>query len=129
MKSEFEIAITQLCSDRNLSPDVILEAIEAALVSAYKRNFGSAANQNVVVRLNRQSGDVRVFVQRQVVEEVADPRVEVSLEEARAANPNAKLGGVVEEEVTPQNFGRIAAGAASEGSFRIARAIVPVYSG
>ncbi len=114
MKSDFVAAINQVSSEKGVSKEVVIQAIEAALVSAYKRNFGSAANQNVVVRLNRQSGDVRVFVQRQVVEEVRDPRTEISLEEARAENPNARLDDIVEEEVTPQNFGRIAAQTAKQ---------------
>ena len=114
MKSDFIAAINQVSSEKGVSKEVVIQAIEAALVSAYKRNFGTAANQNVVVRLNRQSGDVRVFVQRQVVEEVEEPRTEISLGEARAIKPDVKLGDVVEEEVTPQNFGRIAAQTAKQ---------------
>jgi len=112
MKSEFEIAITQLSADRNLSPEVILEAIEAALVSAYKRNYGSS--QNVRVTINPRTGQARVFVKKQVVEKVRDNRTEVSLAEARTYNPEAKLGDMVEIEVKPRNFGRIAAQTAKQ---------------
>ena len=77
MKSEFEIAITQLCSDRNLSPEVILEAIEAALVSAYKRNYG--ANQNVRVTVDPRTGQARVFVDKTAVQTVEDEQTEMPL--------------------------------------------------
>jgi len=114
MKSDFVAAINQVSSEKGVSKEVVIQAIEAALVSAYKRNFGTAANQNVVVRLNRQSGDVRVFVQRQVVEDVKEPRAEISLAEARAIKPDVRIEDVFEEEVTPQNFGRIAAQTAKQ---------------
>src|SRR5947207_2571617 len=71
MKTDFIAAITQVSSEKGVSKEVVIEAIEAALVSAYKRNFGDA-NQDVAVRLHRQTGDVRVFVSKRVIEEVAD---------------------------------------------------------
>ncbi len=112
MKSEFEIAITQLSSDRNLSPEVILEAIEAALVSAYKRNYGS--NQNITVTINPQTGQARVFVKQEVVEEVVDDRSEISVADAQKHQKGAKLGDLVDIELTPRNFGRIAAQTAKQ---------------
>jgi len=112
MKSEFEIAITQLSADRNLAPEIILEAIEAALVSAYKRNFG--ASQNVHVSINPRTGQARVFVKKLVVEQVSDPRNEISLEDARALEPEASLGDLIDVEIKPRNFGRIAAQTAKQ---------------
>ena len=113
MKSEFEIAVTQLCSDRNLSPEVILEAIEAALVSAYKRNFGTS--QNVSVTVDRRTGQARVWIKKVVVETVVDERLEISLVEARQKHkPDAKVGDFVDIEVKPRNFGRIAAQTAKQ---------------
>ncbi|NLD74826.1 MAG: transcription termination/antitermination protein NusA [Chloroflexi bacterium] len=112
MKSEFEIAITQLCSDRNVSPEVIIEAIEAALVSAYKRNYGP--NQNIRVSVDRHSGQARVYVSRIVVAEVEDEDTQISPEEAGAIDSSAELGDVVEIEVKPRNFGRIAAQTAKQ---------------
>ncbi|MHB0856521.1 MAG: transcription termination factor NusA [Anaerolineae bacterium] len=112
MKSEFEIAITQLSSDRNLSADVILEAIEAALVSAYKRNYGP--NQNISVTLDPRTGQARVFVKKEVVEEVTDDHMEMTLAEARTHKPDAVLGNFVDIELTPRNFGRIAAQTAKQ---------------
>lgn len=112
MKSEFEIAITQLSSDRNLSPEVILEAIEAAIVSAYKRNYGSG--QNASVTINPRTGQAQVFVKKMVVEEVADQNVEIPLAEARTYAPDAEIGGFIDIEVKPRNFGRIAAQTAKQ---------------
>ncbi len=112
MKSEFEIAITQLSADRNLSPEVILEAIESALVSAYKRNYG--ASQNVSVKLDTHTGKAQVYVKKQVVETVEDDRNEMTLEEARQIDPKAKLSDFIDVEVRPRNFGRIAAQTAKQ---------------
>jgi N utilization substance protein A len=112
MKSEFEIAITQLCSDRNLPAQVILEAIESALVSAYKRNFG--ANQNVQVTLDPRTGQARVFVTKIIVDNVQDDRTEISVAEARSFKADAALADTVQIELTPRNFGRIAAQTAKQ---------------
>ncbi|HVC35692.1 MAG TPA: transcription termination factor NusA [Chloroflexota bacterium] len=109
MKTDFVAAINQVSSEKGISKEVVVEAIEAALVSAYKRNFSGAADQDVVVRLNRQTGDVRVFVVKRVVEEVTDPLIEISLAEARGIEPTAALEGTVEVETTPRDFGRVAA--------------------
>ncbi|NMA94499.1 MAG: transcription termination/antitermination protein NusA, partial [Clostridiales bacterium] len=87
--------------------NILLEAIEAALVSAYKRNFGTS--QNVRVDMDRESGNVRVFSLRKVVDELEDEFLEISLEDARQIDKNYKLGDFIEREVTPKNFGRIAA--------------------
>ena len=112
MKSEFEIAITQLSADRNLSPEVIVEAIEAALVSAYKRNFGSS--QNVTVTIHPQTGQAQVNVKKAVVENPVDEGAEISLAEARTHDPDVELGGFVNIDVKPRNFGRIAAQTAKQ---------------
>ena len=112
MKSEFEIAITQLSSDRNLSPEIILDAIQAALVSAYKRNYG--LNQNVSVTLDPRTGQARVFVKKTVVEAVQDERTEISPAEARTYKADAQLGELLDIEVKPRNFGRIAAQTAKQ---------------
>lgn len=112
MKSEFEIAMTQLSADRNLSPEVILQAIEAALVSAYKRNYGSV--ENVGVTIDPHSGQARVSVKKLVSETVEDTRVQIPLAEARTYDPDAEIGGLVDIEVRPRNFGRIAAQTAKQ---------------
>jgi N utilization substance protein A len=112
MKSEFEIAITQLAADRNLEPRVILEAIEMALVSAYKRNFGSS--QNVSVTLDPRSGQAQVYVKKVVVEQIEDESNEISPDDARLVLASAKVGDFVDIEVKPRNFGRIAAQTAKQ---------------
>jgi N utilization substance protein A len=112
MKSDFMLAINQLCSERKLSRDVVLEAVEAALISAYKRNFGSATNIEAQVEPN--TGDVRVFAIKEVVEVVQDQKTEISLDEVRDFDPSAELGGTVMIESTPRDFGRIAAQTAKQ---------------
>ncbi|MGI6376005.1 MAG: transcription termination factor NusA [Anaerolineae bacterium] len=112
MKSEFERAITQLSADRNLAPEVILEAIEQSLVLAYKKHFG--ATQSVVVKIDSHTGAAQVYVAKQVVDQVLDPMVEIDLPAARALQPTAKLGDLVEVEEHPENFGRIAAQTAKQ---------------
>ena len=112
MNAEFIEALNQLEKEKGISKDILLEAIEAALISAYKRNFHSA--QNVRVDIDRESGKVRVFARKTVVDEVADPRLEISLEAAREISPSYQLGDIVEIEVTPADFGRIAAQTAKQ---------------
>ncbi|HLG50991.1 MAG TPA: transcription termination factor NusA [Chloroflexota bacterium] len=114
MKTDFMAAINQVSSEKGISPEVVIQAIEAALVSAYKRNFGGAPNQEVVVRINRQTGEVRVYTVKRVVAEVTDPRVEIGLDEARTVDPSAQIDGTVEIETTPRDFGRIAAQTAKQ---------------
>lgn len=112
MNTQLLEALADLMREKGISKEVIMEAIEAALVSAYKRNFGQA--QNVRVDLNMETGTIRVLARKDVVEEVTDPRLEISLEEAQRINPNYQIGDVVELEVTPRDFGRIAAQTAKQ---------------
>jgi N utilization substance protein A len=112
MKSDFMLAINQLCAERKLSREVVVEAVEAALISAYKRNFGSATN--IEARVEPNTGDVRVYAVKEVVETVQDPKTQVSLEEARREEPEAQLGQAVMIESTPRDFGRIAAQTAKQ---------------
>ncbi|MGM0897534.1 MAG: transcription termination factor NusA [Bacillota bacterium] len=112
MSSELLDALEVLEKQKGISRDVLIEAIEAALVTAYKRNFNQA--QNVRVDLNLDTGTMLVYSRKDVVEEVEDDRLQISLEDARAINPVYELGDIVEEEVTPRNFGRIAAQTAKQ---------------
>lgn len=112
MNAEFMQAFEQLGREKGIAPEVLFDAIEAALISAYKRNFSSA--QNVRVALDRDTGEIHVYARKNVVEEVADPRLEISLAEARTIDPRYVLEDVVELEVTPKNFGRIAAQTAKQ---------------
>jgi N utilization substance protein A len=112
MKSEFLTAITQVSAEKNLSRDVVLEAVEAALASAYKKD--NLASANLAVRIDRDTGAIRVYMQKAVVEEVVDSKVEMTLEEARPFRPDAQLGDIIDIEVTPHNAGRIAAQTAKQ---------------
>ncbi|SDM65221.1 NusA antitermination factor [Fictibacillus solisalsi] len=112
MSSELLDALTFLEKEKGISKDILIEAIEAALISAYKRNFHQA--QNVRVDFNTTTGSIKVFARKNVVEEVTDPRQELSLEEAHKINPQYELDDVVELEVTPRDFGRIAAQTAKQ---------------
>ncbi|OWZ84273.1 transcription termination factor NusA [Natranaerobius trueperi] len=112
MNREFIEAIEEIEQNKGVDKDILFEAIEAALISAYKRNFDS--DKNVKVIMERETGDVKVFNQRKVVEEATDPREEISLEDARRISPEYQLDDVVDEEVTPKNFGRIAAQTAKQ---------------
>ena len=104
--------INQVATDKGLDREVIFEAIEAALVSAYKRNYGSVAN--VEAEVDRVTGEMRVFAEREVVEDVINERTEISQEDATAAHPNVKLGDVINVQSTPTDFGRIAAQTAKQ---------------
>ena len=112
MKSDFLMAITQLSAEKNLPQEMVLEAVESALASAYKRD--NLAASNLVVRIDRETGAVRVFNQKTVAEEVADPRVEMSLEEARSLKPGAAIGEIIDIETRPHDGGRIAAQTAKQ---------------
>ena len=112
MKSDFMLAINQLCAERKLAPEVVLEAVEASLISAYKRNFGAATN--IEVRIEPNTGEVRVFAAKEVVEEVADRKTQISLPEARHLETGVELGQTLLIESTPREFGRIAAQTAKQ---------------
>lgn len=112
MNKEFISALHEIEKEKGISVDILIEALEAALISAYKKNFSTP--QGVRVLIDRHKGDIQVFAQTQIVEEVSDERMEISLEEAQKIDPNYQLGDVLENEVTPGDFGRIAAQTAKQ---------------
>ncbi|MCE5285108.1 MAG: transcription termination factor NusA [Pelosinus sp.] len=112
MNAEFMQAFEQLAKEKGIAPEIVFDAVEAALISAYKRNFGSA--QNVRVSLDRATGEIHVYARKNVVEEVQDSRLELSLAEAKAVDLRYELDDIVENEVTPRDFGRIAAQTAKQ---------------
>lgn len=105
-------AFEQLGKEKGIAPEVLFDAIEAALISAYKRNFGSA--QNVRVSLDRSTGEIHVYARKNVVETVTDSRLEMDIKEAKASDIRYELDDIVEIEVTPKDFGRIAAQTAKQ---------------
>src|SRR3989304_4162270 len=113
MKSDFLLAITQISAEKNLPSEVVLSAVEAALVSAYRKdNF--TANQNLSVKINPTSGKVQVWAEKTVVKKPADICCEISLAEARRIKPDVQMDEVLMVESTPQNAGRIAAQTAKQ---------------
>lgn len=109
---EFLNTLRELSKERGIDEEVLFEAIEAALISAYKRNFSSA--QNVRVSLSRDTGEYKVYAIKTVVEDAEDEITEISLAQARTIKPDYEIGDVIEIEVTPANFGRIAAQTAKQ---------------
>lgn len=112
--SEFMVALNALCHDRELPKEVVIEAVEAALVTAYRRDFGGAAN--ISVRLEPTTGQAQVFAEKEVVDEVEDERAQISLAEATRLSKGVtpQLGDVIRIEMTPKDFGRIAAQTAKQ---------------
>lgn len=107
MNGEFLGALEQICNEKGIHKEILIEAIEAALQSAYKKNFGT--NQNVKVNINKLTGVVKVYSMKTIVEEIKNDSLEILLEDAKKLDIKYDLGDVVEIEVTPKNFGRIAA--------------------
>ncbi|MGI6113102.1 MAG: transcription termination factor NusA, partial [Mahellales bacterium] len=102
----------QIEKEKGIEKDVLLEAIEAALISAYKRNFSTA--QNVKVKVNRETGEVKVYATKVVTENPKDQCLEIDIDEAKSINRELKIGDVIDIEVTPKKFGRIAAQTAKQ---------------
>ena len=105
-------AMEELETERGISKEYLLESLEAALVTAYKRNFDSA--ENVKVTINSKTGDIRVCSVKEVVKDVENEMLQISLEEAKKNNKKIKVGETVEFEIIPRNFGRIAAQTAKQ---------------
>ncbi len=113
MKSDFLLAITQLSAEKNLPKDVVLTAVEAALVSAYKKDTFTSS-QNIAVKINPNSGKVEVWTEKEVAETPADQHYEISLKEAKKLKEDAQIGDAIMVESTPANAGRIAAQTAKQ---------------
>ena len=110
MNSEFFAALDELEQKRGISKAYMLEKIEAALVAAYKKEYGN--NTNVRINIDENKKDVRVYQQKEVVAEVEDPETQISLADAKAHNKRMTVGKILETEVKPKNFRRLSAGAA-----------------
>ncbi len=112
VNKEFLDALAELEQTKGIKMDVLLEALEDALISAYKKNYGSS--QNVRVEINREDGDIHVYYRKEVVAEVENDKIEMSLAEAQTYDPEFEIGDMFESEVTPRSFGRIAAQTAKQ---------------
>ena len=109
MKSEFLLAFNQICNDRGLSREVVLDALQSALVSAYRKNVDADPGQHIVAEIELGTAKSRIFVEKRVVEDVSNPLEEITLQGARTIDPEVEMGGTVMVDSTPEDFGRIAA--------------------
>lgn len=116
MNEEFISALREIVKEKGISEELLFSTIEDALVAAYKKNYAKIAENahNVKVTMDREKGDIHVYSQKIVVEEVFDDINEISLEEAKLKNPRYQIGDLVDIEVTPKTFGRVAAQSAKQ---------------
>lgn len=109
MKNEFLMAFNDVLEDKQLPKEIILQAIESAMVSAYRRAVNASTAQHVEAKVDPSTGQVTIYAEKEVVEDMVDERTEVMLEDAHKVNPLAELGDMVIVETTPRDFGRVAA--------------------
>ena len=109
MKNEFVLAFNEVLEEKGLPKDTILEALSAAMVSAYRKSVNASAAQEISAVLNLEEGDFKILAQKEVVESVENPMTETTLEFARQFDPKAELGDLVMVDSTPEDFGRVAA--------------------
>lgn len=112
MKHELIDALEQLEKEKGISKDALIETIEAALITAYKKNFPESSNPRVTI--DRENGEIRVFSRTKVVDDFEEDFDEILLKDALELNPDYQIGDIIEEEVTPRDFGRIAAQTAKQ---------------
>lgn len=109
---EFLQALENITKEKGIDKSVVLEAMEAALNAAYKKNFNSLTNSRVTI--DEHTGEIKVFSCKTVVEEIENEKTEITLEEAQKIIPNIQIGETIENEVTPKDFGRVAASTAKQ---------------
>lgn len=108
-KNEIALAFNEVLEEKQLSKEIILGAIESAMASAYRKAVNASTAQHVEAKIDLETGKVLVFAEKEVVEDIIEPKTEVLLDEARQVNPEAQLGDMVIVETTPKDFGRVAA--------------------
>jgi N utilization substance protein A len=109
MKNEFALAFNEVLEEKGLPKEVILEALEAAMVSAYRRAVNASNAQHVEAKIDPETGKVIIYAEKEVVDDVEDQRTEVAIADAHQVEPEAEVGSMVIVETTPSNFGRVAA--------------------
>lgn len=112
MNEDFIQALHEIEKEKGISKEIIFEALESALISSYKKNFGSA--QNVIVEMDKETGKTKVFALKEVVEEVENEYLEIKLEDAKEIDEKYDIGDTASIEITPKDFGRIAAQTAKQ---------------
>ena len=111
--TELIIAMEDLEKESGIKKEYLLESIETALVTAYKRNF-DCEDENVKITMDKETGEIHIYMQKEVVKEVENEKTQISLEEAKTIDKKLKVGSIYEKELVPKNFGRIAAGTAKQ---------------
>jgi N utilization substance protein A len=114
MKSEFALAFNQICAEYNLPREVVLDAVRAALATAYRRDWKVPSNQNVSADINLDTGMAKIYLEQVAVESVEDEHLEIDLQDALEIDRQVEVGDPVMVDVTPHNFGRIAAQTAKQ---------------
>jgi N utilization substance protein A len=109
MKNEFTLAFNEVLEEKQLPREIVLEALQAAMVSAYRRAVNASNAQHVDAVIDSETGKVAIYAEKEVVESVEDDRTEVCLKDALKVDPEAKVGNMAIVETTPRNFGRVAA--------------------
>jgi N utilization substance protein A len=109
MKKEFALAFAEVLEDKQLPQDIVVEALEAAMVSAYRKTVNASSAQQVQAKFDLETGEVQIFAEKEVVDDVQDERTEVTLKEALKYDPDTEIGNIVIVETTPDDFGRVAA--------------------
>ena len=111
--TELILAMEELEKESGIQKEYLLESIETALVTAYKKNF-ECEDENVKITMDKETGEIHVYMQKEIVKEVENEKTQMSLEEAKAIDKKYKVGDIYEKELVPKNFGRIAAGTAKQ---------------
>jgi len=114
MKSEFTLAFNEILERSSLSRDMVLEALEAAMVSAYRRAVSISSAQKVEAKIDMEDATIQIFTEKEVVEDVQNPLTETAVETARAIDPDVELGETIMVDSTPEDFGRVAAQTAKQ---------------
>jgi len=109
MKTEFALAFKQVINDKNLPEEIIIEALRDAMVSAYRRSVNASSAQKVEAEIDLETGEVTIFVEKEVVDDVMDDRTEVLIAEAKKVNKDTEFGDLEMVVSTPEDFGRVAA--------------------
>lgn len=112
MNQEFIEALNEIEKEKGISKEIVFEALESALVSSYRKNYGTS--QNVIVNMDRDTGEIKLYASKDIVEEVEDPQLEMSIDEAKKIDSSYEVGDVYNLEIHPKNFGRIAAQTAKQ---------------
>ena len=110
-KLEFLTALDNICKEKDIDKAIVIDAMELALSSAYKKHYGKP---NGKAKVDPKTGDIKVYSYITVVDEVMEPEIEISLEDAKKINKDLEVGDTIDTEVTPHDFGRVAASTAKQ---------------